>query len=298
MRKLFLSLIVSITILGCNSEKSQDKNEKIIERYIEYTNIGNRVGIDSLLSKDFKLYSDSNIIERDDLLNTIVAAQFNANFNRQIVEISHVGNIVKTKENMTNDYINTFNFEPMYRTREYHIDENNKIQSINNIEQYEPENYQQKVDKFHAWANENYKQIYDKMIKLESKGENYNSELNYLLSKIKNEGIEIIENNELDKNQEKNSEIESSKTQENNEVKYISTTLFSKTVIGKTKSQIKEKYGKPCYVQTLSVYLVWYYGSLHCGKNRTIIYDEDSEKEVSMAQIQFSGKVAITVNYF
>lgn len=78
----------------------------------------------------------------------------------------------------------------------------------------------------------------------------------------------------------------------------ISTTKFSKSVIGKTKDQIKQKYGKPCEAQNVSFYNFWYYGSLYCGKNRIVVFDEDSEKEVSQVQIQFSGDKATAVNYY
>lgn len=297
MKKIFLSLIIVTIFFACNNENPQNKKESIVRKFIEYANTGNISGIDSLLSKDFKLYSDTTIINRDLFLDKVESEPIIANFKRQIVEITTTENIVKTKEEMTDDYINNLNIEPKYRKREYHINENNKINSIYNIETYEPENYKLTVNKFLSWANEHYKTIYDKMIELAKKEENYDNELNFLLAKIKNEGIEILEKNEDVENSKTNTEVESTKTQENKKVNYITTTMFSKSVIGKTKSEIKQKYGKPCLAQTLSEYLFWYYGSLHCGKSRTVIYNEDSEKEVMQAQIQFSGNIATAVNY-
>jgi single-stranded DNA-specific DHH superfamily exonuclease len=102
------------------------------------------------------------------------------------------------------------------------------------------------------------------------------------------------------KSSKSKTEIKSNRTQENKKVKSISTKKFKKSVIGKTKGQIKDLYGKPCQTQTISgIGNMWYYGHSSCfkDKNRTIIYDEDSEKEVSQAQIMFSGDIATTVNF-
>jgi len=74
--------------------------------------------------------------------------------------------------------------------------------------------------------------------------------------------------------------------------------MFSESIIGKTKIQIKQKYGLPCEAQTLSEFEFWYYGSMYCGENRTVIINVDSEKEVMLAQIQFSGNIATSVNFY
>ena len=298
MRNLFLNLIICTTFFVCNSVKSQNNNENIVKKYIEYSNTGNNVGIDSLLSKDFKFYGDTMILERDEFFSTFGSMPIIANFKRQIVKTEYSENIVITKEKMTDDYINNLNIEPMYRKREYHINENNKIYLIYNIETYVPKEYKSTVNNFLSWANENYKIIYDRMIELAKKQENYDNELNFLLAKIKNEGIEILEQNEVVEKPKANTEIKSTKTQGNKTVNVISTTMFSESIIGKTKIQIKQKYGLPCEAQTLSEFEFWYYGSMYCGENRTVIINVDSEKEVMLAQIQFSGNIATSVNFY
>jgi hypothetical protein len=284
MKKSLIILTFITTLMACNDEKKQT----IVDKYIEYANTNNIIDMDSLISQDFKFYSGKNISDKTDFIKPIDNKFVVTHFKRNIINQEKTDSIFKIKLEMTDDFITNLGLEPFYREQEFHINKDNKICLIYTLKESAPKNYTAKINMFYQWANDNYKVIYDKMIELSENGENFGNELNFLFAKLKSEGIDV-----LDKYKTKDIDNNSS----NIKIRSISTVDFSKSLIGKSKTQIKEMYGKPCYTQDITGYIFWYYGSLHCDESYVTIINEDTGASVPQAQIQFSGDIAIAVNY-
>jgi hypothetical protein len=290
MKKLFLLISSSIILFSCGSEKTTTKSkEEIVKTFIDYCNKKEINNIDSLTSSDFESLFDTTTTKKSKFLDQIATNINTSNQKTKIIESKTIKDIVKTKEIISNDVTDLLEIEPFSRVREYHFNENNKIKFVHTLEWNPSPNYNAIQNKFMLWARDNHSALFNNLQEKFKEGKNVDEERKVLLLKIREVGIQVLEEPETSKQIVEEKETSS---------KYISATDFRKSVVGKTKKQIKKKYGKPCYSQTISHMLIWYYGSTHCGASRTIIYDDDTEKEVSMAQIQFSGDIATGVNYF
>jgi len=200
--KTFLLFVVTIVLSSCNVENKKIDKEEIVRNLIEYFNNGESSKVDSITTFDFKYLTDTSVTEKSDFLQNIVKPVANAKI--QIIEIETSENVIKTNEKITDDVINYLELEPIKRKREYHFNDSNLIKSIYNLEQFESPEYMDMQKKLILWANQEYPDFVQKMIEKAKKGENIDEERRYLLTKLKNKGLQVLE--EVSLETEKNEE--------------------------------------------------------------------------------------------
>lgn len=279
MKQLIYILIV-IVFFSCNTEKKVKSKEDIIREYIGFVNKGDKNNIDLLTSFDFKLYNDTVITKKNDFLKKIIKPI--ANRKVKIIQVETIDAIVKTTEGISDDFTNYFKTDTIKRIREYHFSDSNLIKSINNVEIVTPTDYLKIQKKFGFWAKQEYPNFYKKMEKRVKDNKSISDETKYLLSKLQENGFDALNNIDLIK-------IRAKKQKQIQKKDYITTTSFRKFAMGKSKKELKNRFGNPCYTQQITgLGLVWYYGELYCNNSRIIIFDKDSKQEVMQAQIVFS----------
>ena len=191
MKKTFLLFAVLIVLFSCNTENKKIDKEAIVKNFIKYLNNGEPNKVDSITTPGFKYLTDTTVAEKSDYLKNVVKPVANAKI--QIIEIETSENIVKTKEKITDDVINYLKLQPIKRKREYHFNDSNLIKSIYNLEQFESPDYMKIQKKLILWANQEYPDFIQKMIEKAKNGENIDEERRYLLTKLKNKGLQVLD---------------------------------------------------------------------------------------------------------
>ncbi|MBN2890863.1 MAG: hypothetical protein JXL97_03265 [Bacteroidales bacterium] len=191
MKQTFLLFAVLIVLFSCNTEEKKNYKEEIVRNFIEYLNNGESEKVDSITTPDFKYLTDTSVAEKSDYLKNVTKPVANAKI--QIVEIETSENIVKTKEKITDDIIDYLDLKPIERKREYHFNDSNLIKSIYNLEQFESPDYIKIQKKLILWANQEYPDFVQKMIGKAKNGENIDEERRYLLTKLKNRGLQVLD---------------------------------------------------------------------------------------------------------
>jgi hypothetical protein len=210
MKAQLFFLTIILLLISCSSENN--KREGIIKNYVEFVN--NRVvtKIDSVLSPEFKLLTDSSVIDKAEYL--LYLAKPLANTKVKIVKIEVSNNVFRTKESITDDIITYLDLEPIIRIREYHFNEKNRIESIFNLGQTEPPNYKMIQTDFLIWAYKEYPDFVTAMIEKAKGGESIDEERRFLLTKLKGKGVQVLNNI---KNESKASDISKSQKSSVNE---------------------------------------------------------------------------------
>ena len=191
MKKIVLFFTIITVFVSCNSIDKKNNKEKIVKEFIEFINNGNSVKVDSITSYDFKLLTDSDVTEKTEYLTSLFKRVANAKIH--IEEIKTINGIVKTKEKITSDLTTILNIEPISRKREYHFNDSNLINSIYNIEQFESPDYKKVRKNFSKWAYQEYPEFVKAMSEKANKNENTDEETRYLLTKLKEKGITVLD---------------------------------------------------------------------------------------------------------
>lgn len=199
---------ILLLLISCNSENK--KREAIIKEFIEFANNGEISKLGSMLSSEFKLLTDSSVISKKDYLLYLEKPSGNT-----IVELSNIdvsGRVFRTKEIITDDIITYMSLEPIIRIREYRFNENFQINSIYNLSQTEPPEYNKIQRDFLIWAYKEYPDFVTAMINKARGGENIDEERRFLLVKLKEKGVRIL-NSPTDKEIE--NDIKTNKSSDN-----------------------------------------------------------------------------------
>jgi len=303
MKKIQHLLILILIFTSSFQSFSQTAKSEVVRKYIHYYNTGNVSEYDSILSENCKSFSKNVILERNELID--IVRNLSKNENVVIKEINSTSHSVRTKEILTDDIITYLQLEPIIRKREYNFDHNNKIKSIFNLEVSFPDDFELMQDKFLDWASYTYPELYDDMSEKYIDGQNISEERRFLLTLLKEEGLEVldsigIEDVEIDFDEV----IEFEFYDYDKEIKKykdaaISFDEFRLTVLLKTKDQIEYIFGAPCEIKTISGSHYWYYGINNCNESYSgpRIYYKDNGEDVQQVQILFNdANIAVSVN--
>jgi hypothetical protein len=191
MKKIVLFFTIITVIVSCNVIDKKNNKEKIVKEFIGFINNGNSVKVDSITSYDFKLLTDSDVTEKPEYLTSLFKRVGNTKI--QIEEIKTIDGTVKTKEKITSDLTTILNIEPISRKREYHFNDSNLIKSIYNIEQFASPDYKKIQKYFSKWAYQEYPEFFKAMIEKANKNKNTDEETRYLLTRLKEKGITVLD---------------------------------------------------------------------------------------------------------
>ncbi len=231
MKKYFV-LLSSIIMISCSEENPK---EIIVADYIQFVNEANRNKIDSILSFDFKYINDSIVEDKTEFLKGVKSTI--DYFEREIIEIETNQNVVKTKENLLTNVNLILDIPPVSRKREYHFNENNKIKSIYNLETIIPPDNILVANNLFKWALIEYPSIYKIIAEKSQKNENANDEIKYLLTKLNEKGINILneienlETNEGDKSTKKRKDTDYTFVENINKLHALSKEYTGKKVM-------------------------------------------------------------------
>jgi hypothetical protein len=187
MRKLS-TIILTIFILSCSNESENLKNLKL---FVDSLNESYTIMLDTMFSDDFKFISDSTSLSKSEYLDK---------FNNQdttlavtLISSEESDNIIKTKEEITNYAYQTLELVPLIREREYHFNEQNQIKAIYSIKLIS-EPVHEKFDKyFGLWSTIYYPEMYDNIQVKRQNGENFFEERHFLLIKLKEDGLDMLD---------------------------------------------------------------------------------------------------------
>jgi hypothetical protein len=188
MKPQAIYLSIFLLLISCNSENK--KREGIVKEYVEFANIGEISRIDSMLSSEFKLLTDSSITSKKEYLSYLEKPI--ANTKVKLNNIDVFDGVFKTKEIITDDIITYLDLEPIVRIREYHFNEKDQITSIYNISQTVPKDYIKIQKDFLIWAYKEYPDFVTTMIERARNGENIDEERRFLLAKLKEKGVQVL----------------------------------------------------------------------------------------------------------
>ncbi len=202
MKQIIYAIALIAILFSCNAERIYSEKELRVLNLIEYTNKNDVKKADSITSKDFQLITDSLTLNKEEFLRNVTLKQ--ANRTIQLIKIETVGDIVKTKEKVVDDFITYLNLKPFERTREHHFNESNLIKSIYVTEYSDSPEYFNSQRKFIIWANKEYPDLFKKMVVKTQNRENIDEERRFLLTKLKNKGINVLNDITLPKTEEIN----------------------------------------------------------------------------------------------
>lgn len=169
------------------------RNLKILIKTINSAPYNIRL-IDSLLADDFKFISDSISENKADFIKTFKSFDMlDTLWTTVLDKTSESKSAIKTKEFKTGYFVKTLDINPITREKEYTFNNKNQIKSIYILHSEVPEIITKFGKYFDVWANIYYPDLFKVLLKKKENGEKYFDELNFLIKKLKQDGLNMLD---------------------------------------------------------------------------------------------------------
>jgi len=188
MKKNFL-VIILLLLSTCAQESRNMRNLKALLEATNFVPYNIRL-IDSLLAEDFNYISDSISQTKEDFLNSYKSFTITDSlWTTQLEKTKESKNAINTQEIRTGYIVTTLGTNPISREREYTFNDKNQIKSIYVLSTNVPETLTKFEKYFDLWANIYYPDLTEVLREKRRNGENYFNELDFLIKKLKIDGV-------------------------------------------------------------------------------------------------------------